>query len=64
MPEFIIFLSMDIFNKEFDDFDNKLCNFLLFFFKENFLNIMDYYLDCINENSEKEDAFNVDFEWV
>ena len=22
---------------------------------------MDYYLDCLNENSEKEDAFNADF---
>ena len=64
MPEFIIFLSMDIFNTEFDDIDNKLCNFLFFKKKENFKNIMDYYLDCINENSKKEDAFNVDFEWL
>ena len=55
---------MDIFNTEFDDIDNKLCNFLFYKKKFNFVNIMDYYIDTLIGNTENEDAFNVDFQWL
>jgi hypothetical protein len=36
LPEFIIFLGMNIFESDFDDIDNKLSNFFFSRKKDNF----------------------------
>jgi hypothetical protein len=43
LPEFIIFLGMNIFESDFDEIDNKLSNFFFSRKKDNFVHILDYY---------------------
>ena len=52
MPEFIIFLGMNIFDSDYDEIDNKLSTFAFKKKKDKLVNILDYY---INENKEASD---------
>jgi hypothetical protein len=49
VPEFIIFLGMNIFDSDYDEIDNKLSTFAFTKKKDNLVNILDYY---INENKK------------
>ena len=54
LPEFIIFLGMNLFDSNYDDIDNKLSNF---FMKKNknLKNIIDYYMNENVDSNDEED---------
>jgi hypothetical protein len=64
LPEFIIFLGMNILDSDFDDIDNKLSNFFFTRKKNNPVNILDYYVTENKEDSETDNEANEEFIFV
>jgi hypothetical protein len=59
MPEFIIFLGMNIFDSDYDEIDNKLSTFAFKKKKDKLVNILDYYING-NKEASKTESDNVE----
>ena len=55
LPEFIIFLGMNLFDSNYDDIDNKLSNFFFMKKNKNLKNIIDYYMNENVDSNDEED---------